>query len=143
MKKTLLAAMAATLLFGNPAMATKVTYEDAVASSAGFYAANNAINTPPSARGLDAEELQEKGTYETLTYIGSGGTTYRLSTPGYYVVETSYGTSTVHVSSLKGTYHGSSMTSSNSAIGVRVDDGVLKGTGVYGTPTLKAIYRQN
>ncbi|MEJ3626157.1 hypothetical protein WFH56_23345, partial [Vibrio vulnificus] len=86
---------------------------------------------------------QEKGTYETLTYIGSGGTTYRLSTPGYYVVETSYGTSTVHVSSLKGTYHGSSMTSSNSAIGVRVDDGVLKGTGVYGTPTLKAIYRQN
>ncbi|HFQ5065518.1 TPA: hypothetical protein ACGUVR_004068 [Vibrio vulnificus] len=143
MKKTLLAAMAATLLFGNPAMATKVTYEDAVASSAGFYAANNAINTPPSARGLDAEEQQEKSADGTLTYIGSSGTTYRLPTPGYYIVETNYGTSTVYVSSLKGTYYGSSMISSNSAIGVRVDNGVMQGVGVYGNPTLKAIYRQN
>ncbi|EIA0806469.1 hypothetical protein ACSYON_004060 [Vibrio vulnificus] len=56
MKKTLLAAMAATLLFGNPAMATKVTYEDAVASSAGFYEANNAVNKTPSQSGLGDKE---------------------------------------------------------------------------------------
>ncbi|EJN6713239.1 hypothetical protein NQN45_004097 [Vibrio vulnificus] len=61
MKKTLLAAMAATLLFGNPAMATKVTYEDAVASSAEFYNANNALNTPPSDKGIGPGEQQIGG----------------------------------------------------------------------------------
>lgn len=56
MKKTLLTAMAATLLFGSHAMAAKVTYEDAVASSSGFYEANNAVNKAPSTNGLGDRE---------------------------------------------------------------------------------------
>ena len=56
MKKTLLAAMTATLLIGSHAMAAKVTYEDAVASSSGFYEANNAVNKAPSTNGLGDRE---------------------------------------------------------------------------------------
>jgi len=60
MKKTLLAAMTATLLMGSHAMAAKVTYEDAVASSADFYEHNNSVNKPPQTVGLTEGELQEK-----------------------------------------------------------------------------------
>ncbi|HDY7474808.1 TPA: hypothetical protein RQJ49_004280 [Vibrio vulnificus] len=56
MKKTLLAVMATTVVFGSNAMAAKVTYEDAVASSSSFYEANNAINKSPSLSGLGDKE---------------------------------------------------------------------------------------
>ncbi|EHY1015360.1 hypothetical protein [Vibrio vulnificus] len=56
MKKILLTTIAASLLFSGQSLAAKVTYEDAVASSADFYNANNALNTPPSAQGLGPEE---------------------------------------------------------------------------------------
>ncbi|MEJ3634364.1 hypothetical protein [Vibrio vulnificus] len=143
MKTLPLSAFIASLLLSTATFAEKVTYEDALTSSAGFYETNNALNTPPPLGGIGPKEQQEKSADGTLTYIGSSGTTYRLPTPGYYIVETNYGTSTVYVSSLKGTYYGSSMISSNSAIGVRVDNGIMQGVGVYGNPTLKAIYRQN
>lgn len=60
MKKTLLAAMAATLLMGSHAMAAKVTYEDAVASHTDLY--ENAVDKPPQTVGLTEGELQEKDT---------------------------------------------------------------------------------
>lgn len=59
MKKTLLAAITATLLLGSHAMAAKVTYEDAVASSADFYEHNNSVNKPPQTVGLTEGELQD------------------------------------------------------------------------------------
>ncbi|WP_231571961.1 hypothetical protein [Vibrio jasicida] len=59
MKKTLFAAMAATLLLGSHSIAAKVTYEDAVASSAGFYENNNAVNKAPTMSGLGPDEQKE------------------------------------------------------------------------------------
>ncbi|WP_017817481.1 hypothetical protein [Vibrio harveyi] len=61
MKKTFFAAITATLLLGSHAIAAKVTYEDAVASSSGFYEANNAVNKSPSLSGLGDKEKPESG----------------------------------------------------------------------------------
>lgn len=61
MKKTFFAAITATLLLGSHAIAAKVTYEDAVASSSGFYEANNAVNKSPSLSGLGDKEKPKSG----------------------------------------------------------------------------------
>lgn len=78
MKKTLVAAMAATLIFGSHAMAAKVTYDDALASSSGFYEANNAVNISPSKNGLGPEETPSVPTdngwvLKVFTVVTKGG----------------------------------------------------------------------
>lgn len=60
MKKILLTTIASALVFSGHIFA-KVTYEDAVKSSADFYEANNAVNKPPSYQGLNKREKPESG----------------------------------------------------------------------------------
>lgn len=78
-----------------------------------------------------------------LKYVGSGN--MRLPNTGYYVVDTSASgnrtTSNIFVPSLSGVYYGTSGTSSNSAVGVRVVNGVIEGYGNQSTPRILSIYR--
>ncbi|MFA0053273.1 hypothetical protein [Vibrio echinoideorum] len=82
-------------------------------------------------------------TPENLEYVGSGIT--RLSKTGFYVIDANASgnrtTSSIFVPSLSGTYYGTSGSTSNSALGVKVVNGVLSGHGRVTTPTITAIYR--
>lgn len=87
MTKTLLAAMTATLLLGNHAMAAKVTYEDAIASSSSFYEANNAVNKTPSPSGIGPDETQTGSSANQMgTWVKIGGSTNSASAGEYSVI---------------------------------------------------------
>ncbi|WP_439146834.1 hypothetical protein [Vibrio sp.] len=120
----------------------KVTLEDAYASEAEYYESvkqNRAEYEKDLYEGL--EPPQSNSNENSLEYIGKGN--MKLPGPGYYVVDSGHNsaTSTVYVPSLVGTYYGTSGTTSNSAIGVKVVNGVMYGTGKYGVSHLTAIYR--
>ncbi|EHD1698875.1 hypothetical protein JR728_004536 [Vibrio vulnificus] len=82
MKTIPLSAFIASLLLSTATFAEKVTYEDAVASSAAFYETNNAVNSPPSDRGLGPEEQQSQVS-DGASWIEhwSGKTTGSVSVP--------------------------------------------------------------
>lgn len=87
MKKTFFAAITATLLLGSHAIAAKVTYEDAVASSSGFYEANNAVNKSPSLSGLGDKEKPKSGSANEMgKWVKIGGSTNSASAGEYSVI---------------------------------------------------------
>ncbi|MEZ8695267.1 hypothetical protein AB6D15_23915 [Vibrio splendidus] len=141
MKKTMNAVLLSSLFFVGYASA-KVTVEEAIRQSQQII--------PP--KGLNANNYHISTTDVTepisdnannLKYVGSGN--MRLPNTGYYVVDTSASgnrtTSNIFVPSLSGVYYGTSGTSSNSAVGVRVVNGVIEGYGNQSTPRILSIYR--
>lgn len=136
----------ATLIFILPPALAKVTLED-------VYKADEAQRAQDLA---EFEQYKQDYSYplepahgttpsDTLVYIGSGNK--RLTEPGFYVVDTNASgnrtTSSIYVPSLSGTYYGTSGTSSNSAVGVKVVNGVIRGHGNHSTPTITGIYKLN
>ncbi|MHA2743022.1 hypothetical protein [Vibrio harveyi] len=86
MKKIMLTTIASALVFSGHVLA-KVTYEDAVASSSGFYEANNAINNPPSNSGLGPDEQQKSGSANQMgKWVKIGGSTNSASAGEYSVI---------------------------------------------------------
>ncbi len=124
MKKILF--MATTLAL-SPVIQAKVSYEDALASSADFYSHNNSISNTTRIKGMDPGELQEEvTTASAMELLYSGKTTsYKVPSTGFYVVHTSAGTSPIYVSSLTGSSSGASTTHSNNARGIKVSNGKL------------------
>lgn len=123
---------------------SKVTLDDVYAADAPKRARDLANNAAYMARHSGPLRPQKSSTQpENLVYVGSGNK--RLTETGYYVVDTSASgnrtTSSIYVPSLSGTYYGTSGTSSNSAVGVRVVNGVLRGYGNQSTPSITGIYK--
>lgn len=124
---------------------SKVTLDDVYAADAPKRARDLANNAAYMARhsGPLIPRVGDTSQPENLVYVGSGNK--RLTETGYYVVDTSASgnrtTSSIYVPSLSGTYYGTSGTSSNSAVGVRVVNGVLRGYGNQSTPSITGIYK--
>ena len=79
MNKIVISLIALTLSYSATA---KVTYEDAVASSADYYQSNAAVNKPPrEGVGLLPSELQDTSSGEGWTQYWSGSTTGGIGIP--------------------------------------------------------------
>lgn len=76
-----------------------------------------------------------------VIYEGNQKTCIDINKTGYYIAYTHYGTSSTYVNDLSEVGHGSSMTSSNSSIGVYYNRNTKKicGQGTHGTPQIKKL----
>jgi len=83
MKKQLLILTA--ILCATPTLA-KVTYEDAVASSAAFHERNNSVSKKPRDRGLTEIELQDNAANQMGKWVKESSTPLNWATSGEYAM---------------------------------------------------------
>ncbi|MFA0054251.1 hypothetical protein [Vibrio echinoideorum] len=144
MKKIMLIIALMSVAIVSHTTLAKVTIEDGYKSEADYYKSVK-DNQAEYEKGLytGLQDPQNSNKPENLVYVGSGNK--RLTETGFYVIDTSASgnrtTSSIYVPSLSGTYYGTSGTSSNSAVGVKVVNGVLRGYGNVSTPSITGIYK--